>query len=235
MPNVLTITRIQLSALQGSWAADQPVNMTTLGTLAWKHVPAAGSLNSGPRKVGTDLITLATVGDGGAYALGGGNDTFTWTDSTAGAGGANQSHIGTAQSIGNGYQITVPAPLWPDWQIMRLWDFSGNPHQVTYTASMDDADATTQKEGIGAEFNTPDYNENNNYLVSEGSYKTDVKFASDKPGKTLTVTILRNGTSMGYFGFKGAALWKAPVLSTLDRGAANGVIATGLSGPLGAF
>ncbi len=187
--------------LNGAWPAPRPIDLTN--AVDWWTPSASGSslMTGSNNKAGGGSIIVSQVGgDAGANQTDTAN--FTWTGGNNPA-SANGNHLTNTQTSGNGISAAIPAAKWPDWQYARVWVATGNPLQLTFTASMNDAAATTVVEAIGDGTMT----ENDGYRLL-GSHYFDVRFASDKPGKTLTVTVLRNGGSMGYCIFSAIALYR---------------------------
>ncbi len=181
--------------LNGAWPAARPIDLS--GSINWWTPSASGtSLMTGSNnRAGGGVITVTQVGsDAGENQ----SDTsnFTWTGGNNAA-SANGNHLTNQSVSGYGISATIPVPRWPDWRYARVWVATSSVMQLDFTASMDD--------GYGVSSTT--VVENSADYVSAGSMYFDVRFASDKPGKTLTITVLRNGGSMGYCIFSTIALY----------------------------
>lgn len=224
--------RIQINALV-EWATPLPINLTT-NSIDWLVPPKTGTSNlTGTRKSGGgSLITATVIGsDAGSNQDASVSPNFTWTDGTAAASNIG-NHVSGLQVIGNGIRIEVPAPRWPDWQILRVWYATGNPTQIKCEASMTgDADAVTVSDGVGGD---PDFGGFNAAYASLGGLAPEVKFCSDRAGQTLRFDITRNNGSMGYFIFSAAALYAAPINKQPAKGAVRCLEASGIAGPIGA-
>lgn len=222
--------RIQGNAFYGEWAADQPISLSAPAAIDWWHAPDgfSAAVGTGFRKSGGgSLINISLVGSDAGFNDDGGN--FVWTDGSAGT-GSGKTHWSSVQTIGWGFQIQVPMPRWPDWQILRVWDLSANPHDVTYSASSDDPDAVTQVEAFGPP--NPDNDAWDN--PASGTWRTEVRFASDRPGRTMTYTLLRNAGSMGNFAISAVALYRgAP--TPFPQGSNALALLDGTFGPIGAL
>lgn len=210
-----TFKRVKVYLPTTAWDTGASIDLSS--AVDWWHSPNgfSAALSTGFKKTGGNILTPTIVGADGGFNDNGANALFTWTNSTTGAGSSNFAHGSTTQTLGNGFQITCPMPRWPDWRRLRVWFYSQNPNQVNYSATTDDTDAVDHAEAVGGG------NELNNGVINMGSIRVDVRFASDRAGKTLTFKALRaGGTSMGYFGLAAAAVYEDGPTQGVNRSSA---------------
>jgi lysophospholipase L1-like esterase len=232
----LAIDRIQIDALQVS-PVTGPVNLSIgpaaaprHAALDWWKAPESGAVGlANPiRKAGANLLNVSILGGDQGFGVGA-ILPFSWNDGPVGSG--SYAHTSNTQTVGWGYQITCPVPRWPDWQVLRFWEYSSSPRMIAYDASMDDTDAVTQVEYVGGTgFGT---NADNNYAMPGGARLIEVKFCSELPGKTLTFRARRNGTSTGYYMILAAGLYHAIPNRRRPRGTRTPMLAGTLFSPIG--
>lgn len=220
-----------------AWAG--PVSLsaaiTEIGApLDWWHAGIAGSLNPGVSKLtGGNQLTLAVIGaDAGAdYNPA---ETFSWTDGPTGAGSSNHAHVSNVQTPGNGYRITTPAPTWPDWREIIVWDNVASIRDTGIIASINDPAVVTQQEFVTSSYNdsrAPVQNERFRTVLN-GLFR--VRFCSPTPGKTFTLDLIRSlNTSMGSLNLYAVALYRGAATKFPPQGIKRIAMLEGAISPLG--
>jgi hypothetical protein len=158
--------------------------------------------NSRTFKAGQDLISVVGIGGINGYTQNAAGGVSFSGGNVADTNAGNYIHL--AASVGPGMSASMAMRPWPDFGIARFYCYTAAPMQLTITANSDDTDAVEQIIQIGNAAE-PWWDE---FTVGADFY-FDVKFASVQAGKTLTVTIARNGGSMGYLIFNAIQLLKA--------------------------
>lgn len=232
--NVLTFERIQLSDIDSGLNFAVPVNLSFDGAYPardWIHAPSntSAGIVTPIRKTGANLLVLSILGADQGFGASQVPFAFTWSDGPTGSN--SYAHVSQTQTVGNGYQVTCPVPVWPEWSVLKFWDYAQSNRMTVYDASMDDAAAVTKIDAIGGSSIAVD--EPTRYGGGyNNSRLTSVRFSSQEPGKTLTFRARRNGTSMGNFNFFAVGLYKGAPSSSYPRGANNALTHSGKFAPL---
>lgn len=224
--------RVQLDATLGGadgsfgdWGATVNISAALPNSLGkpldwWVRGSVAGAISGGIRKLNSpNLFTVSILNptdgqpaDAGAladWAAG----TITWTDGPTGAGSSTKTHqLDGPNGLGGGFRIAVPAPMWPDWYLLKVWTRDFAPRRMRYKATLDNARGSIDE--VWIDYTTPGPSSiaiGDNILpwTNNARFSSEVKFASDEVGRTLTFDITK--TREYYQGLYAVALYRAAI------------------------
>lgn len=231
--NVLTFDRLTLDALYG-FSVGVPINLSNQDGRAardWFHPPSntLAGMADPIRKTGANLLAVTILGADQGSGVSMVPNTFTWSDGPVGS--SSHAHRANTQTVGNGFQVTCPAPVWPDWSLLKFWDYASNPWQIAYDASMDDAAAVTMAAYVGGSSLGADEIYQFSGVAGNRNKVTTVRFSSQEAGKTLTFRARRNGLSIGAYNLLAVGLYVGAPTASYSR-SQNALTHSGKFAPL---